>query len=299
MRLAFFLVCLCAFSVGNLSQSKSAASSYLPSTAESVRPTDSVRTRLKPVVNGILSLWEKADVVCLGEDHGSKNDSDLRIAVVEHPDFVKKVRLIMIESANVAHQDVLDRFIVDGKTMSREELSVVWRDATGAEVWAAPIYEAFLRAVQKANLAVPKAQRVPVLAGDDPAEHHRGKWIREAVARELLNKGSVKSLAIYGSGHCEQRGGSFPGELSDKYPGKILGVSSFYTADGREEGRRLFGLGNEPKLIPIAGTPNAKHPAGKMFFHGYSSDLTTPLGLYFDAIVYFGDIKDMKVQTKN
>jgi uncharacterized iron-regulated protein len=211
------------------------AASAAAQTAESVMPTEATRSRLKPVVSGILSLWDKADVVCLGEDHGSKNDSDLRIALVEHPDFVKKVRLVMIESASVAHQDLLDRFIIDGQVMTREQLGVAWRDAVGSEVWSAPIYEAFLRAVQEVNSTVPKLQRVRVLAGDDPSEHDRGKWIREAVARELLSKAAVKSLAIYGSGHCEQRGGSFPGELSDKYPGKIFGISSFYTSDGLEE----------------------------------------------------------------
>jgi len=75
--------------------------------------------------------------VCLGEDHGSKNDSDLRIALVEYPDFTRKVRVIMVESANVAHQDILDRFILEGEEMSREKLRIVWSDANGAEVWEA------------------------------------------------------------------------------------------------------------------------------------------------------------------
>ncbi|MGZ8846266.1 MAG: hypothetical protein ACXW3C_07355 [Pyrinomonadaceae bacterium] len=89
--------------------------------------------------------------MCLGEDHGSKNDSDLRIALVEHPDFVRKVRVIMVESASVTRQDVLDRFILEGEEMPREKLRVVWAEASGAEVWESPIYEAFLRAVRKAE----------------------------------------------------------------------------------------------------------------------------------------------------
>jgi uncharacterized iron-regulated protein len=70
-------------------------------------------------VKGILAAWGKADVVCLGEDHGSKNDSDLRIALVEDPDFARKVRLIMIESASVTRQDLLDRFILEGGDLTR------------------------------------------------------------------------------------------------------------------------------------------------------------------------------------
>src|SRR6185295_7680418 len=81
------------------------------------KPSNAIRTRLQPIVTGILNAWDKADLVCLGEDHGSRNDSDLRIALVEHPDFIRRVRVVMIESANVAHQDILDRFVLEGEEM--------------------------------------------------------------------------------------------------------------------------------------------------------------------------------------
>jgi len=50
-------------------------------------PSPATKARLQPIVKGILAAWDKFDVVCLGEDHGSKNDSDLRIALIEDPDF--------------------------------------------------------------------------------------------------------------------------------------------------------------------------------------------------------------------
>src|SRR5881392_1832659 len=99
--------------------------------ASAIEPNEATKTRLQTIVKGILMAWDKFDVVCLGEDHGSKNDSDLRIALVEDPGFARKVRVIMIESANVAHQDVLDRFVLDGEELLREKLSVVWRDTNG------------------------------------------------------------------------------------------------------------------------------------------------------------------------
>jgi hypothetical protein len=67
-----------------------------------VHPSPTTKARLQPIVKGIIAAWDKFDVVCLGEDHGSNNDSDLRIALIEDPDFVRKVRVIMIESANIA-----------------------------------------------------------------------------------------------------------------------------------------------------------------------------------------------------
>jgi hypothetical protein len=262
-------------------------------TQTNVLPTEETRTRLQPIVRGILATWDKFDVVCLGEDHGSKNDSDLRITLIEHPDFVRKVQVVMVESANIAHQDLLDRFILEGENMSREKLRTVWGDANGHEVWDAPIYEAFLRAVQKANLKVPRSARVRLLAGDNPKERNRGRFIREAVAREILDKG-LKGLTIYGAGHCEYRGMGYPGEIGHKYPGKIWTAFNFYDVN---EGRRVFGLGDAPALIPVTGTDKARLPIGKMFFLGRYNDPAT-LGDITNAIVYYGNVRDVKVRPE-
>jgi hypothetical protein len=273
------------------------ALSFLASSSRTqtdIRPTDATRARLQPIVKGILAAWDKVDVVCLGEDHGSKNDSDLRIALVEDPEFVRKVRVIMIESANVAHQDVLDRFVLDAEDMPRDKLQVAWNDATGAEVWASPIYEALIRAVQKANLKVPREQRVRLLAGDDPKNSNRGRFIREAVSREILDK-RLKGLTIYGAGHCVNYGGGFPGELAGKYPGRIWSAFQFFDVD---EGRRVLGLGDAPALIPITGTDKAKLSSGRIFFLGRKNDGLT-LGDNADAVVYFGNMKDVKVPSQN
>ena len=258
--------------------------------ASAIEPNEATKTRLQTIVKGILAAWDKADVICLGEDHGSKNDSDLRIALVEHPDFVRKVNVIIVECANVEHQDILDRFALEGEDMPREKLRAVWSDANGAEVWESPIYEAFLRAVRKANLAVPQNQRVRLIGGDNPKETNRGRFIREAVSREILSKG-LRGLAIYGAGHCECRGMGFPGELESKYPGRIWAAFSFYDVD---EGRRVFGLGDEPELIAISATDKAKIPGGKMFFLRRYNDPAT-LGDIVNAIVYYGNARDIKV----
>ena len=83
----------------------------------------------------------------------------------------------------------------------------------------------------------------------------------------------------------------YPGEIGDKYPGRIWSVFQFYDV---EEGRRVFGLGDSPALIPIAGTDKSKLPVGKIFFSGRYNDPST-LGDITNAVVYFGNIKDAKV----
>jgi len=203
------------------------------------------------------------------------------------------VRVIMIESASVTQQAVLDRFVLEGEEMPRDKLRIVWSEASGAEVWESPIYEAFIRAVHKVNLNLPREQRVRVLAGDNPKDSNRGRFIREAVAREILDKG-LKGLTIYGAGHCENRAMGYPGEIGDKYPGKIWSAFQFYNVD---EGRRVFSLGDGPALIPITGTDKAKLPIGKIFFMGQYNDPST-LGDMANAVVYFGNVKDVKVRPE-
>jgi uncharacterized iron-regulated protein len=93
----------------------------------SVEPNQVVKARMQTIVKGILSAWDKADVVCLGEGHGNKNDSDLRITLIQHPDFIRKVNVIIVEFADSMHQDLLDRLAVEGEDISRERLREVWK----------------------------------------------------------------------------------------------------------------------------------------------------------------------------
>lgn len=262
-------------------------------TQTQVVPSATTKSRLQPIVNSILNAWDKFDVVCLGEDHGSKNDSDLRIMVVEHPDFLRKVNVVMVEFANTAHQDLLDRLILDGQDISRDQLRQIWIGSSGTPVWESPIYEAFLRAVAKVNQKVRREKRVRVLAGDTFTERNRGKIIRDLVSREILDR-RLKALTIYGAGHCERRAMGFPGELEDRYPGRIWSVFNFYDPD---EGRRVLGLGDEPTLVSITGTDREKLPIGKMFFHGRYNDPST-LADITNAVVYYGNIKDVKVPAE-
>jgi len=246
------------------------------------------KSRLQGLVKEILAIWEKVDVVCLGEGHARKNDSDLRIALIEHPNFVRKVNVIVVEFADSQHQDILDRLILEGEDMPHEKLREVWKDTSGKELWESPLYEAFLRTVRKVNLALPRNQRVRVIAGDNSTERNRGKFIRENMSREVLSK-RLKGLAIYGSGHCICQGMGFPGELAGQYSGKIWAAFNFGDV---AEGRRVFDLGDEPKLIPITGTEKAKLSAEKMFFSG---KFPVPLGNLTNAIVYYGDAKEIIV----
>jgi hypothetical protein len=261
-----------------------------------------------PLVDGILSAFKTSDVVCLGEhNHASVLDSDLRIAVVKHPDFPKLANTVVVEFAQQAHQDVLDRFILEGADLSRKELSVVWRDSASAELWDAPIYEAFFRAIRDVNLKLPKDKRVRVIAGDrapdwakvrtaedllpflTPEFTNRGKFIRTNIATEVLDK-HLKALAVYGAGHCTKLGIGFPGELGPSYPGRIWAVYSFMHGPGEQKGLAAFNLVGKAAYVPIADTPYADMVARDFFVAVRMPD--TKVRSVVDAVITFGAAPD-------
>jgi len=68
-------------------------------------------TGIDGIARTLISVFDQADIVALGEAHQRKLDSDLRIALVRHPDFPKKVRSIVVEFASTTEQPTLDRYI--------------------------------------------------------------------------------------------------------------------------------------------------------------------------------------------
>jgi hypothetical protein len=87
---------------------------------------------LDAIVRTLLSAFDQSDIVALGEWHGLiPLDSDLRIALVRHPDFAKKVRSIVVEFASTTEQPTLDRYI-RGENVSKARLEQVWKTTTQA-----------------------------------------------------------------------------------------------------------------------------------------------------------------------
>jgi hypothetical protein len=258
--------------------------------------------RYAGVVEQILSAWKTADVVCLGEAHDRYYDNELRIALVRHPAFSRTVRAIVVEMANPVRQDLLDRFILDGAALSREEIAPIWRDAENPEVWESPIYEEFLRAVRDVNLRLPRGQRVRVLAGDSRVDWskvtrpeeliplmNRGGNIREIIATEVLDK-NLKALAIYGTVHCLKIGRGFPGDLAGRYAkGRMWSITPVLFKKQRTENTlEDFSLGAEPAYIGIAGSRWEAMSGGVL-----DSVFTSwKIGQLCDAMVYHGDVPD-------
>src|SRR5207244_11039590 len=96
------------------------ATSLLAQPAEVRLPDES--TGIDGIARTLVSVFDQADIIALGETHQWRLDTDLRIAVVRHPDFAKKVRSIVVEFGSTTEQPTLDRYI-GGEKVSTAELA--------------------------------------------------------------------------------------------------------------------------------------------------------------------------------
>lgn len=155
------------------------------------------------IVKTLVSAFDQVDIVALGEAHQRKVDSDLRIALVRHPDFARKVRAIVVEFASTTEQATLDRYI-GGENVSRGQLEKVWKTTTQAAngIWDDPIYAEFLAAVRDVNSKLPAGARIRVLGGDPGPGDNRGReGAAVAVLKEQVLQKQAKALVIYGTVH--------------------------------------------------------------------------------------------------
>lgn len=157
---------------------------------------------LDNIVQTLVSAFDHVDIVALGEDHGNKMDSDLRIALVQSPEFAKKVRFVVVEFGSTAQQPTLDRYI-RGDDVPLAELQQVWQTTTQTTgILNSPVYADFYAAVRNVNKKLPSGAQVRVLAGDPPAGSGRGRDASPfSVLQEQVLKTHGKALVIYGSGH--------------------------------------------------------------------------------------------------
>jgi hypothetical protein len=155
---------------------------------------------LDGIVRTLIAAFDQADIVALGEAHRRKLDSDLRIAVVRHTDFAKKVRSIVVEFGSASEQATLDRYI-RGENVSTSQVQRVWKTTNQPEIWDSPFYADFFAAVRDVNSKLPADARIRVF-GADPGLGRPG---RDAAAVSLLKEQVLqkhgKALVIYGAAH--------------------------------------------------------------------------------------------------
>jgi hypothetical protein len=159
---------------------------------------------LDGIVRTLIAAFDQADIVALGEWHGRiRLDSDLRIALVRHPDFAKKVRSIVIECGSATEQSTLDSYI-RGENVPRAQLERVWKATTETTNGFCddPIYAAFLTAVRDVNSRLPSDTRIRVFGGHPGPGGNRGiETTAVSILKEQVLQKHGKALTIFGAAH--------------------------------------------------------------------------------------------------
>jgi hypothetical protein len=264
------------------------------------------------IVGTLISTFDRADILALGESHRRKMDSDLRIRLVRHPDFARKVGLIVIEFGNTASQGILDRYI-SGADVPFSDLQQVWRNTSGgiSSVWESPVYAEFLAVVREINAKLPANKKIRVLAGDPPAGHGdiRDRDLSPAtiLKEQVLSKHS-KALLLYGSGHTDRVGG-ITKLVQASYPGLMFVVHIMGGPFPEyEKFETALKSSTRPVLVPLTRAPLRDLSAEEFFGRdsvlmlGGTQVPTYPLnitlGQLADACVYLGKAQEVETRVK-
>src|SRR5690349_17622061 len=184
------LVLLCALSISTIAQ---------PS---GIRLPDE-SAGIDAIARTLIDAFDRVDIVALGEAHKRKLDSDLRIAVVRHPDFAKKVRSIVVEFGSTTEQSTLESYI-RGENISRDQLAKVWKTTTPSEARIAenPIYAEFFAAVRDVNAKLPADAQIRVFGGDPgPGDNRSRETAAVNILKEQVLQKYGKALVVYGAAH--------------------------------------------------------------------------------------------------
>lgn len=274
------------------------------------------------VVEGLLSAFDRVDVVALADSHWRKVDSDLRLRLIRHPDFPNKARFIVIEFGNSLYQPILDRYL-QGEDVPLTEVQQVWRNTTQVGSKDSPVYAEFYAAVREVNQKLPPAKRLRVIAGDPPIDwskvqirsdfHEFGDGDRRdfpVSLNQVAVKRGEKALVIYGSSHISRpRFGlwaaaaeSIASTTTNTFkavqvnnPGRVFVVGTIAGPNpAYEKLEKTLQSRERPVLVSLIGTPAAALVLEASYVYmGKMVTNTLKLGDGFDACVYFGNTADV------
>ena len=214
------------------------------------------------VIAGLISVFDHADVLALGEAHGRTIDSELRLRLVRHPQFVNRVQRIVVEDPQSDYGGLLD-------------------------------------AVREVNLTS-QSKKLEVIANETPARSQNRNAFAIEVIRDRVSKGG-KVLVVYGSGHLWHREGGITTALDRLLPRRTFVAEVLAPVGARSGGREVQELGasltaledtvasrDRPVLISLRGTRAATLPANPFYLGQAMLDPSTTLGDLDDACVYVG-----------
>ena len=110
-------------------------------------------------VKGILTAFDKYEVVGMDAAHGNKDLDDLILRLLRDPAFPTKVNDIVVECGNSRYQPILDKYI-SGGDVKQSEVRQVWRNTTQPMCSVSGFYEILFPLVRRINEKLPPERKL-------------------------------------------------------------------------------------------------------------------------------------------
>ena len=265
-------------------------------------------------VRGILSAFDKYEIVAMPEDHGVKDLDDFILTLIRDPGFSEKVNDIAVECGNSLYQPLLDRYIA-GEDVPYTEVRKVWRNTTQPTCGMSGFFEQFFPLVRAINRKLTPATRLRVLACDPPIDWdqvktfqdilkltHRDANISLVMEKEVFSK-HRKALMLFGTFHIVHGVEHSAVSLYEKdYPNLTFVISDlgYFDTDLPAASGDPLASWPIPALAQIKGTwlgaltldrflpPPTLIDKECNVHHDFPKELQKTMGELVDALLYLG-----------
>jgi hypothetical protein len=204
----------------------------------------------KNAIEYIVQAFNNYNIIGLGEGEHHLKDSHIFFhKMLDNKKIQEIIDVIIVEFANVAYQDILDKYIF-GEEVDIKELRKIWRESTQSigRFGEALIYFELLKKIRDVNAALPKNKKIRVVGGDPFIDWQsiktREDYLKIIAARDTLPaelaidygiKQSKKVLLIYSEFHFVKINDKrFHSEhhtittvVNSKYPGAMKVIAIF------------------------------------------------------------------------
>ncbi len=260
-------------------------------------------------------------IVCLAEGgHCSKTAHDFLKTMLSDKNVQDALDVIIVEFVTARHQELLDDYM-EGKDISFNELSKLWRDTTVSsmvQTWDSPLYYGFLQHIRAINKSLSKGKKIRVMGGDPPIkweeikskEDHRiyfrqrNSFPSSLALKQAANQ-KKRILIIFGGGHLAKVPSNIGGRINKGLTNLIQeelpdGVKSFSFLIPKElkVEDRVQEL-EKGKMYETKSHWSGDLPAGLLFPMVFQPDGTKAepykackVRDLYDALVYIGELTE-------
>ncbi|MDQ6733539.1 MAG: ChaN family lipoprotein, partial [Nitrospirota bacterium] len=140
----------------------------------------------------VMRKIDQYPIIGLGDVHTCLEFHQAIHQLIRDPRLPGKVNDLIVEFGNPLFQAAIDRYVVDGSDVPREDRKGAWENAAmGWAISGSPLYEAFFDLVRDVNRALPKEKRMRIVLGDAPLNFALVRENPEATLREFVTSRSA------------------------------------------------------------------------------------------------------------